>query len=119
MIAYDGSGHAGQALQEASELAQALDVELVIVTVSENGDAKKAAETSLDGLKQAEAHSCRAVNMVVEGKTEDAILKTAHEQDCDLIVVGAYGHSRIREMILGSTTTSLLTKADLPVMLVR
>ena len=38
---------------------------------------------------------------------------------CDLLVVGAYGHSRIREMILGSTTTQLIAKSQIPVLLLR
>jgi nucleotide-binding universal stress UspA family protein len=119
LAAYDGSGHAGQALTEAVELAVALKTELIVVTAAENGDLDEATKISADALKQAEAHGCRAVNMVVEGRSEEAILETAREQECNLIVVGAYGHSRIREMVLGSTTTSLITRSHLPVMLVR
>lgn len=119
LAAYDGSGHAGQALTEAVEMAGALCVELLVVTAAENGEMDEATRISADALKQAEAHGCRAVNMVIEGRAEEAILETAKEQECDLIVVGAYGHSRIREMVLGSTTTSLITRSHLPVMMVR
>ena len=37
----------------------------------------------------------------------------------DLLVMGAYGHSRIRSMILGSTTTHLLRTCQVPVLLLR
>lgn len=37
----------------------------------------------------------------------------------DLLVMGAYGHSRIRSMLLGSTTTQLLRTCPIPVLLLR
>jgi nucleotide-binding universal stress UspA family protein len=119
LAAYDGSGHASQALQEATELAKALDIGLVILTATEGMDAEKAQQVSRDGISLVRAHDCAAANMVVEGEAGPAILETAHQQACDLIVVGAYGHSRVREMILGSTTAHLISKSDMPVMLVR
>ena len=39
--------------------------------------------------------------------------------DADMIVVGAFGHTRIRELILGSTTSFLLSRSNKPVMFVR
>jgi len=119
LTAYDGSAHASQALSQAVELAQSLGVELIVLTATEDEASKRAEIVSMEGLKMAEAHGCKAVNLVVEGRAEEAILETAREQECSLIVAGAYGHSRIREMILGSASTFLITHSDLPVMLVR
>jgi nucleotide-binding universal stress UspA family protein len=120
MAAYDGSAHSSQALHEAIELAQALHTELIILTAAEESDGERMNEISREGLRLAEAHDCRAVNLVSEGgRSSRAILDNAAEQGCDLIVMGAYGHSRIREMILGSTSTYVMTHADIPVMLVR
>jgi len=120
MAAYDGSGHASQALHEAIELAQALSAELIILTVAEEQDGERMNEISREGMRLAEAHECRAVNLVSEDKRSSrAILNNAREQGCDLIVMGAHGHSRIRELILGSTTTQVMMHADMPVMLVR
>ena len=56
------------------------------------------------------------MNMVTDGDPESALIETALEQECDLTVVGAYGHSRIREMILGSSTAYLATHAPGPVL---
>ncbi len=120
MVAYDGSGHASQALHEAIELAQALSAELIILTVAEEDDVERVNEISREAMKLAEAHECRAVNLVSEDRhSSQSVLDNAKEQGCDLIVMGAYGHSRIREMILGSTTTYVITHSDVPVMLVR
>lgn len=119
LVAYDGSGHASRALHEAVELATALTVPLVILTVDEEGDAARAIEVSEDGIKLARAHECAAANLVVVGEPERIILQKASELDCSMIVVGAYGHSKVRHMILGSTTTHLIQHTRLPVMLVR
>ncbi|MFQ6551127.1 universal stress protein [Aestuariibius insulae] len=47
------------------------------------------------------------------------LLRRAHERDIDLIVMGAYGHSRLREAILGGATRDMLQIADLPVLMAR
>lgn len=116
---YDGSGHSSKALHEAIELALALGAPLVILTVAEDRDVTEAREIAEDGIRLARAHECAAGNLVVQGRADQALLTKAEELGCDLIVVGAYGHSRIREMILGSTTQNLVTRARLPVLLVR
>jgi nucleotide-binding universal stress UspA family protein len=118
LSAYDGSGHAGKGLHEASELAAALNVELIVLTVGEPGSQRDSGRTAADGVHLAEVHGCRARPVVVEGNPEEAVLAQAHTEHCDLIVVGAYGHGRIREMFIGSTTNRLVSESDLPVMLV-
>ena len=119
LAAYDGSGHASQALHEAIELALTLAVELVIVTVSERGHRHDIDQTSADGIKLAEAHKCDARALVLDGVPENIILDQAKQQHCDLIAAGAHGHGRIREMFIGSTTTRLLARSALPVLIVR
>ncbi|WP_426148757.1 universal stress protein [Polaromonas sp. DSR2-3-2] len=37
----------------------------------------------------------------------------------DLLVIGAYGHSRVRQLIMGSTTTTLLRTSPVPVLVLR
>lgn len=119
LCGYDGSGHSSKALHEAIELALALSAPLVILTVAESHNVAEARELAEEGIRLARAHECAAGNLVVEGRADQALLTKAEELGCDLIVVGAYGHSRIREMILGSTTQNLVTRARLPVLLVR
>ncbi len=119
LIAYDGSGHASRALQEGIELAQALALPASILTVAEDKDMDKAGQVSREGQKLAAAHEFEAAHLVAKGPANMAILDMAAEHGFDLIVMGAFGHGRIREMILGSTTTSLIAEAFCPVMLVR
>ena len=47
----------------------------------------------------------------------DILLNSAAELSADLLVVGAYGHSRFREMILGGVTRKLLQQMTLPVLM--
>jgi len=45
-----------------------------------------------------------------------ALLETAHTLSADLIVMGAWGHSRITELVLGGTTRHLFQSSDLPLL---
>ena len=57
----------------------------------------------------------QAINNVVGA----GLLAAANEFDCDLLVMGAYSHSRIRQMILGGVTRHVLEHAAVPVMMHR
>lgn len=48
-------------------------------------------------------------------RVSDVLVRQANDIDADLIVMGAYGHSRFREAILGGATRYMLEQADLPV----
>lgn len=47
----------------------------------------------------------------------NVLLNTASDMNADLLVIGAYGHSRLREMVLGGVTRSLLQQAPVPVLM--
>ncbi|MGI9507999.1 MAG: universal stress protein [Geminicoccaceae bacterium] len=47
----------------------------------------------------------------------DILLKTAEKSGADLLVMGAYSHSRLREMLLGGVTKHILSHANLPVLM--
>jgi nucleotide-binding universal stress UspA family protein len=46
-----------------------------------------------------------------------ALLDYTHDTGADLLVMGAYGHSRLREMILGGATRDVLSAAGIPVLM--
>lgn len=48
-------------------------------------------------------------------KVSDVLMRHAREQSCDLLVMGAYGHSRFREAILGGATRDILEETKMPV----
>lgn len=56
---------------------------------------------------------------IVPGEPEKVIAKEVEAGGADLLVMGAYGHSRIRSLIIGSTTTAMLRSCRVPVLLLR
>lgn len=55
----------------------------------------------------------------VAGDPEAALKRKVEAEDFDLLVMGAYGHSRIRSLIIGSTTTAMIQACRIPVLLYR
>ena len=49
--------------------------------------------------------------------TGEALLSLVAEQHCDLLVLGAYGHSRFRETLLGGVTRTVLESMTVPVLM--
>lgn len=54
-----------------------------------------------------------------QGLADEIITRTVENWHADLLVMGAYGHSRIRNLIIGSTTTQMIRACKIPVMLFR
>lgn len=48
-------------------------------------------------------------------RVSDIIMRHAKDTECDMVVMGAYGHSRFREAILGGATRNMLEQAEIPV----
>jgi nucleotide-binding universal stress UspA family protein len=53
------------------------------------------------------------------GTPEEVISRIVQQKDIRLLIMGAYGHSRVRNMIIGSTTTHLIRTCQVPVLLFR
>ncbi|VAW02683.1 Universal stress protein family protein, partial [hydrothermal vent metagenome] len=50
-------------------------------------------------------------------RVADVLLRQARDIDADMIVMGAYGHSRFREAIFGGATRYMLEKATVPMLM--
>ncbi len=117
LLAYDGSQRAAAAMHEAAELAAGLGLPLTVLHV---GKSDAAAERVLDEARRYLAtHRIEAEFLERPGHANETILSTMTDGDHDLLVIGAYGHSRIIEMVLGSTTEYVLRNAAAPVFLCR
>ena len=117
LVAFDGSATTRKGVQmiAASPLFRGLEVHVVTAAAASERvtqDLQWAGQTlTVAGF---EAHTAHA-----DGDAETVIGRYAREQRIDLLVMGAYGHSRIRELIVGSTTTAMLRRCRLPVLLLR
>jgi nucleotide-binding universal stress UspA family protein len=62
-------------------------------------------------------HSIKAD--IVAGQPDAVIARMVETEGVNLLVMGAYGHSRIRSLVIGSTTTEMIRSCKVPVMLFR
>jgi nucleotide-binding universal stress UspA family protein len=117
MIAYDGSAttRKGVEMIARSPLFHGLSCHVVTVT-----DKPESARESLEWAKAALSDAGLDVTIAtVEGEPEAALLQYLNSHQVDLLVMGAWGHSRIRSMLVGSTTTTLLRTSPVPLLLLR
>ncbi len=120
VIPVDGSEHAFRALHEAAELANALAVPLVILSVAEHPDDRKRAEAlATEAHSLVRAHDCAAATLVAEGAPATRILETAAQTPSPLIVTAVHGHGWIYDRLIGSTAAQVLASAPSPVLFVR
>ena len=119
LIAYDGSEESSKALRAGIALAPALGVKVTITMVAALGGEDAAAAVLEKAKQRALGNGVKAEVEVLHGDPEEEILQLRETLGADLIVMGAYGHTRIRELILGSTTSHVIRKATVPVLLVR
>lgn len=115
VVAYDGSAHAKQALHIAAALAETWGGSYAVVTVS----LERAQERLDEARSYLAAHAIEVDYAAREGDPRETILQYCEENNADLLVMGAYGHSKVREMLLGSTTAYLINHAKCPVLLTR
>lgn len=117
MIAFDGSKttRKGVEMLAKSPLFNGIPVHVVIVG-AETGDHRSQLEWALSTLREA-GHE--AEGAIRAGDVEETLRGYQQEHGIDLLVMGAYGHSRVRHLLVGSTTTTMLRRASLPVLLLR
>ncbi|WP_265499944.1 universal stress protein [Paracoccus beibuensis] len=117
LIAFDGGSSSVKAVDHiaADPAFHGLLVEVAMV-----GPGPRNAESHLDeAILRLRAAGVDAQPKMLEGQPEAALVSRIEEQDHDLLVMGAYGHSRIRRLIIGSTTTQMLIESRRPVLLFR
>ncbi|MGU2854444.1 universal stress protein [Acinetobacter baumannii] len=117
LIAFDGSQTARKCVERiaSSPLLKGLAVHLVYV-----GNPNSEMQNQLSWAKeQLESQGFNTTSNTLDGEVDKAIINYAEQHQIDLIVVGAYGHSKIRQFFIGSTTTKVITSANKPVLLLR
>lgn len=118
LIAFDGSATTRKAVEmvTASPLFRGLQVHVVTVGKGDPGGSAAGLDWARGALADA---GIDVTARMVAGDPEDAIAAYVRDEAVDLLVMGAYGHSRIRRLIVGSTTTEMLRNCQIPVLLLR
>jgi len=118
MVCWDGSRPAARAIADAMPLlAKAQRVEIVIIT---NERGKQDEIEGADMGQHLARHGLKVdVHRIAGGNIDvaDALLSHAADSGADFMVMGGFGHSRLREFVLGGVTHSILRAMTLPVLM--
>ncbi len=142
LVATDGSALAQKAVDSAYRLANALGSELVLLTVVEpyplnyiegamtmapmDVDAieAKSMEHAREQLQRVSKNPAAAVSktksLVLKSTwIAETIVRTAKDEQCDLLVLASHGHRGMKRLLLGSQTMNVLTHCEIPVLVLR
>lgn len=117
LIAFDGSAttRKGVEMVAASPMFRGLDVRILTVGTPNHAN-EASSQWAVDTLRQV---GFSVASALLPGEADDVIGNYIRSEGVDLLVMGAYGHTRIRHLIVGSTTTMLLRTCRVPVLLLR
>lgn len=121
LIAYDGSASAQKTLDYVASSALFKGLEVHLLNVGNDS-----AEATASLAVAEEKLTAQGLSVIASLQSGEAVVTVAtvvrdylDTHAIDLLAIGAYGHSKIRRLILGSTTTALIQQSQVPVLLCR
>ena len=128
LIPTDGSELAERAVTHGLSLAKFVGAKVTVIIVEERlggwlytEEMKKNATSVLDRVANAAKQTgvpCDAIH-VQDVQPYEAIIATATDRGCDLIVMASHGRSGLSAVVLGSVTNKVLTHTKVPVLVVQ
>lgn len=116
LVAWNERREAAHAVRNALPLLRRAK-EVVLLSVHPPGFGDTPDRRIVDHLALHHVHAEARINFAAEFEAPGAILAQARALDADMVVMGAYGHSRAFESALGGATRYILDHADRPVLL--
>ncbi len=117
LVAFDGGASARKAIAHIAQSPVFQGLAVHVVTV---GNASTEMTNALDTARGTlEGAGLATESSILPGQPETTIGKLVEDAGYDMLVMGAYGHSRIRSLIIGSTTTAMIRTCKVPVVLMR
>jgi len=117
LIAFDGGPSSLKAVDHIAHGSLFPGLQCHVLTIgSETAEAQDALGYASRRLRDA-GYAVEA--NFIQGQPDAAIAAYVEAQEIDVLVMGAYGHSRLRNLIIGSTTTEMIRSCKIPVMLFR
>ena len=117
LVAYDGGRSAMKAVDHISRSSFFADLPVTVVTVG--NETPEVAKGLADAKALLAAAGIEAQTRIVPGQPEEELGKMVEADGFGMLVMGAYGHSRIRSLVIGSTTTAMMQSCKVPVLLLR
>ncbi|MAT94269.1 MAG: universal stress protein UspA [Halioglobus sp.] len=117
MLAYDGSDTADAAIERISTSPLLLNIPGHIVMVGDDDPDHRQQLERVCNIMEERGH--RITPHMVQGRVIEALLAFQEAHNIQLKVMGAYGHSRIREFLVGSNTSRMLAASTVPALILR
>jgi nucleotide-binding universal stress UspA family protein len=117
LVAYDGGRSAMKAVDHIARSSFFADLPVTVVTVG--NETPELTKGLADAKALLAAAGIEAQTRIVPGQPEDELGKMVEADGFGMLVMGAYGHSRIRSLVIGSTTTAMMRSCKVPVLLLR
>lgn len=114
VVAWDGSAEAARALNDALTFLKRPKRVVLLVGVPEEGNEPPGVDDMVAHLKRRGVAAEMIRFSTSEGDIGKTILAKAKELHADMVVMGAFHHSRWREFILGGVTLTMLEEATIP-----
>ena len=118
LIAWDGGREAARAINDALPLLEkAESVAVLVINPSRGGHGEQpGADIALHLARHGITVEAQHIE-VRDISTGNALLSRLADEDVDLLVMGAYGHSRLRQMVLGGVTREMFQQMTVPVLM--
>lgn len=120
LLAWNARREAARALHDALPLLAAMEEVTVLTVTPDEAANDRDARSGADVATHLVRHGLRAgARSVAAGglAVSEVLLNEAADVGADLLVMGAYGHSRLREFVLGGVTRTLLRQMTLPILM--
>jgi nucleotide-binding universal stress UspA family protein len=118
MLCWDGSRAAARAIADAMPLLRRAGRVEVVIVANERGKQDEIEGADMGGHLARHGLNVEVKRTALGGiDVADVILSHAADASSDLIVMGGYGHSRLREFVLGGVTRSILRSMTVPVLM--
>ncbi|MUO78876.1 universal stress protein [Agrobacterium vitis] len=117
LIAYDGGAMAMKAVDYISGNLMFAGLSIKLVTVGD--DTPEARQALAESKLRFTDVSVPVETAIVAGQPDKAISDIVEREAYDMLMMGAYSHSRLRTLFLGSTTTEMIRACKVPVLIFR
>jgi nucleotide-binding universal stress UspA family protein len=117
LVAYDGGRSAMKAVDHIARSPLFAGLSVTVVTVG--SDTAAARQGLGDAAALLKAAGIEAETRLVPGQPDAELGRMVEDEGFGMVVMGAYGHSRIRSLVIGSTTTEMVRSCKVPVVLMR
>jgi len=117
LIAFDGQSMAMKAVDHVARDSLFEGMEVHLLTAGSRSAAVEKKQEDAAALLR--AGGLTVVSDVIEGAADSVISRYVEDAAIDLLVMGAYGHSRLRSLFIGSITTEMIRSCLIPVLIFR